>query len=221
MTAPRLSSALALLSLFVLVPLGAAPLAQAPRTQPPAADPLLAAADKGRILGAPTAPLWLLVVSDFQCPYCRQWHQETWHTLKKEFVDTGKIRVAYVNFPLGIHPNAKPAARYAMCASTLGKFWEYADRLFETQAQWKDLPDPNAFFSTLAERAKLPSAAMKSCVANPAIPTLIDADYSRMSRAGAGSTPTFFIGRTRIEGAEPIATFRRAIAAELAALGRP
>jgi protein-disulfide isomerase len=182
----------------------------------PPSSPAVVAADKARILGSPTAPLWLLIVSDFQCPYCRQWHKATWEALRKEFVATGKIRVAYVNFPLGIHPNAKPAARAAMCAGAQGKFWEFADRLFESQAQWKDLADPSAFYAGIAKQLKLDPAATQSCLADRGIPALIDGDYSRMARAGAGSTPTFFVGGSKLEGTQPIEEFRRAIAYELA-----
>jgi protein-disulfide isomerase len=191
----------------------AAPPASAPRV-----DRMVSSADQGRILGKATAPIWVLIVSDFQCPYCRQWHQETWHAFKKEFVDPGKVRVAFVNFPLGIHPNAKPAARYAMCASTQGKFWEFADEIFNTQDKWKGLPNPSGFFDGIAIKLKLPGDLIGSCVLNRGITSLVDADYTRMSNAGAASTPTFFVGKTVIEGAQPIAAFRRVIAAELAAV---
>lgn len=185
------------------------------------ADQLTVAADRGRILGKETAPLWLLVVSDYQCPYCRQWHKETWETVRKEFVETGKVRVAFMNFPLSIHPNAKPAARYAMCASTQTKFWEYTDLLFDTQDQWKGLKDPTGFFDGLATRLKVSTEPMRSCLTNPKSLAMVDGDFTRMSRAGASSTPTFFIGRTMLEGAQPIGEFRRAIAAELAAAKKP
>jgi protein-disulfide isomerase len=193
---------------------------QAPASPRPPADPVVTSSDRGRILGKENAPIWLLIVSDFQCPYCKQWHQETWHAVQKEFVETGKVRVAYVNFPLGIHPNAKPAARYAMCASSQQKFWEFADQLFTSQDQWKGLKDPTAFFNGIAEKLKLPKAAQQGCLANAGIASLVDADFSRMSRAGAASTPTFFIGKTVLEGAQPISEFRKAIAAELAAVGK-
>lgn len=180
-------------------------------------DSLSAAADKGRILGSDKAPLWLLIVSDFQCPFCRRWHVETWETLKKEYVNTGKIRVAFVNFPLGMHPNARPAAITAMCASAQGKFWPVADLIFKSQDKWKDLKDARPFFDSVAKAGGTDPARLKTCEAGTSIPALVNADVVRMSRAQAQSTPTFFIGRAKIEGAEPIATFRRAIDAELAA----
>jgi protein-disulfide isomerase len=185
----------------------------APKAAP---DPLVAAADQGRIIGSEKAKLWVLIVSDFQCPYCHQWHSETWEKLKREYVTTGKVRVAYVNMPLNIHPNARPTALAAMCAGAQGKFWQYADLLFTSQAKWKDLRDPRSHIESLAKTAALDGTQFKSCLASTGVASLVDADQARMSRAGAGSTPTFFIGASKLEGAQPIEMFRRVIDAELA-----
>lgn len=190
--------------------------AQSPPPTRQAADPIITAADRGRILGSENARLWMLVVSDFQCPFCKEWHDATWSTIQREYVDTGKIRVAYVNFPLGMHPNARPAAIEAMCAGVQGKFWPLADALFRTQERWKDLPAPQAFFDGIAASVQLDQTARRACIAGRAIPSLIDADQLRMTRAATQSTPTFFIGGSRLEGAQPIAQFRRVIDAELA-----
>jgi protein-disulfide isomerase len=181
-----------------------------------APDPLVAAADQGRIIGSDQAKLWVLIVSDFQCPFCHQWHSETWEKLRREYVTTGKVRVAYVNMPLNIHPNARPTAIAAMCAGTQGKFWRYADLLFTTQSRWKDLRDPRTHIEALGKTAALDEAKFKACLGSPGVASLVDADYTRMNRAGAGSTPTFFIGASKLEGAQPIEMFRRVIDAELA-----
>jgi protein-disulfide isomerase len=194
--------------------------AQAPASAA-APDPLIATMDRSRILGSESAQLWVLVVSDFQCPYCRQWHKETWDALRKEYVATGKVRVAYVNFPLSMHPNARPAAIAAMCAGAQGKFWQAADLIFNRQDRWKGLKDSRPFFDALVRETGVDPAKHRACADSPAVGSLIDADYTRMGRAGTGSTPTFFIGRSRLEGAEPIARFRQVIDAELAAAKRP
>lgn len=186
---------------------------------PPAAaqglDPIVSAADHGRILGSEKASVWMLIVSDFQCPFCRQWHHDTWNTIKREYVNTGKIRVAYINMPLAMHANARPAALFAMCASARGKFWPVADRLFDTQEKWKDLPDPRPFFDGIARAVGLDAKELRTCAEGKPIQSMVDADATRMARAGALSTPTFFIGKARIEGALPIAEFREAIDGEL------
>ena len=71
-------------------------------------------ADHARIQGKDDAPLWIVEVSDFQCPYCRAWHEETYPDVIKEFVETGKARLAYINFPIPGHQNAWPAAEAAI-----------------------------------------------------------------------------------------------------------
>ena len=68
-------------------------------------DSNITRADLARIQGSATAPLWVIEVSDFQCPYCKQWHDQTYPMLRDQYVKTGKIRLAYVNFPLAIHPH--------------------------------------------------------------------------------------------------------------------
>ncbi len=183
-------------------------------------DSVVFAADHGRILGSEQATVWMLIVSDFQCPFCRQWHHDTWGTIRKEYVNTGKIRVAYINMPLAMHPNARPAALFAMCAAAKGKFWPVADRLFDAQDKWKDLADPWPFFDGIARSVGLDAKALRACANDKPIQSMVDADRMRMARAGAISTPTFFIGQTKIEGAVPIAEFRQAIDGELRRGGR-
>src|SRR6185312_9267774 len=79
-------------------------------------DSLSARMDRARIEGDEHAHLWFVIVSDFQCPYCRQFHDQTFDALRRQYVATGKMRIAYVNFPLPMHANAWPAAEAAMCA---------------------------------------------------------------------------------------------------------
>src|SRR6478735_1170872 len=92
-------------------------------------DSNITRADLARIQGSPTAPLWVIEVSDFQCPYCKQWHDQTYNAFVDQFVKTGKVRLAYVNFPLQSHVHAWPAAEAAMCAGAQGRFWPMHDAL--------------------------------------------------------------------------------------------
>ena len=114
-------------------------------------DSNITRADLARIQGSSTAPLWVIEVSDFQCPYCKQWHDQTYPQFLDQFVKTGKVRLAYVNFPLGIHAHAFPAAEAAMCAGAQNKFWPMHDALFATQTRWENLPSPAPVFDSLAQ----------------------------------------------------------------------
>jgi protein-disulfide isomerase len=180
-------------------------------------DSVSMAADRGRIRGSETAPIWLVEVSDFQCPYCKQWHDQSFATLDKEYVQTGKVRLAYLNFPLSsIHANARAASEAAMCASVQGKFWPLHESLFVTQSSWAALENPIPAFDSLAVAAGVNAAAWRQCMTSHATAPLIDADRDRSSSAGVQSTPTFFIGDRKLEGAYPVDSFRVAIDAAIA-----
>ncbi|MFL5575612.1 MAG: DsbA family protein [Gemmatimonadaceae bacterium] len=182
-----------------------------------APDTVSARADRARIQGDSSAALWMVVVSDFQCPYCRIWHDSTYQALVDEYVKSGKVRMAYVNFPLPSHRNAWPSAETAMCSGVQGKFWAMHDRIFATQERWAGLADPMPFFDSLATSAGVDAARMRACVASHATRPLIQADYDRSAAAGINSTPSFIIGNRVVEGALPTDVFRRAIDAALAA----
>ena len=174
-------------------------------------DPDGVKADLARIQGSPTAPVWVIEVSDFQCPFCKQWHQQTYQKLRDEFVRTGKVRLAYVNFPLGQHAHAQPAAEAAMCAGVQGKFWEMHDALFNSQEKWQALPTSTAFFDSLAGKTGIDLAHWRQCVQSGKMKAWIQADRDRAQAAGASSTPTFIIGNRMLIGATPIETMRSAI----------
>jgi protein-disulfide isomerase len=178
---------------------------------------LLAKADQGRIIGSESANVWLIIISDFQCPFCKSWHDETWDAIKKDYVDTGKIRVAYVNLPLSMHRNAWPAAHAAMCAAVQDKFWPMQDALFRTQKEWEKSEDPGPFYEKLAAEAGANVEQLRACVKAETTLPLIKADVDRASSAGAQSTPTFFVGGRPVIGAQPLSVFRDALDAALAA----
>ncbi len=158
----------------------------------------------------------MIVVSDFQCPYCKQWHDQTYPALLNEYVKTGKVRVAYVNYPLAMHAQARPTAEAAMCAGAQGKFWQMHDAIFATQARWSRLPSADTVFAGLARGVGLEMSAWRRCMSSHAMMPLIEADRDRAVQAGVNSTPSFFIGTTQISGAYPADSFRVAIDSALA-----
>jgi protein-disulfide isomerase len=173
-------------------------------------------ADRGRIAGDSSASVWLIMASDFECPFCKQWHDESFRRIMQNYVSTGKIRLAYVNYPLSIHPNAVPASEAAMCSSVQNKFWPMHDALFATQGKWESLRDPRPVFDSLAAAIGVDTAAYRTCVTKHLTLPLIQADHDRARQAGAKSTPTFFIGGAMLEGAQPYANFQAAIDSALA-----
>src|SRR5579862_1049062 len=181
-----------------------------------AADSFTQRIDAARIYGDSTARVWMIMVSDFQCPYCKQWHDASFAPLEHDYVETGKVRLAFLNFPLSMHPNAFPAAEVAMCAGLQGKFWQMHDALFASQDRWAPKPSP-AFpaLDSVAATIGLDTAAINACVSAHVPDGTIQADYDRGEHAGVRSTPTVIIGQQVLAGVQPTENYRRALDAAL------
>lgn len=179
----------------------------------------LARADSSRIRGAAGATLWIVEISDFQCPYCRMWHDSTYSRVMQEYVESGKARFAYLNLPLPNHANAVPAAEAAMCSGLQGRFWEMHDALFDSQSQWSSLNDPWPVFRALATQRGIDAAAMLACAESDTVLPLVQADAARAVQAGVQSTPTFLVGSVMLEGAYPFDAMKRVVDSLLAARG--
>lgn len=187
------------LALFALTALLAAPsLASAQQTS-------LAPRTKG----VATAPVTVYEMSDFQCPFCRRFATETFPTIEKEYIATGKVQWIFINFPLAsIHPNATAAAEFATCAAAQGRFWPTHDLLYSRQEAWAPLKDPGQYFMAQVGALGLKRDAMLACVRGDEVRKLVEADAAGAVRAGAGSTPTFYIEGGMMAGAQPIEVFR-------------
>jgi protein-disulfide isomerase len=182
-------------------------------------DSISERADRGRIRGKEQAGLWIIEASDFQCPFCKMWHDSTYGSLVKDYVESGKARLAYLNFPLSQHRNAMPAAEAAMCASVQNKFWPMHDSLFSMQQKWETLPNAVPAFDSLAARLGVAMPAWRDCVARHLTRPLIEADYARSQSAGVRSTPTFFVGDQQLAGFQSYTFFRQVVEAQLAKRG--
>ena len=182
-------------------------------------DPLVAHADSARIRGNPASKVWMIIASDFQCPYCKMWHDSSDLTIRREYIDNGKVRLAFVNFPINSHANAIPAAEHAMCAAAQDKFWQMHDALFAAQDKWAPLPDPRPTLEQIAASVGVDMTALRSCVSSHKMLPLIEADREKASRAGVRATPSFFIGEVLLEGVQPIENLRKPLDAALANAG--
>ncbi len=189
---------------FLLFATPALLIAQATAT---AKDPLAS-----RSKGAPSAPVTVYEMSDFQCPYCRKHALEVFPAIERDYVKTGKVRWVFINLPLvSIHANALPAAELAMCAARLGKFWPIHDLLFQHQETWAPLKEPGPFLLSLADSVKLPRAPLVKCLETEAARAEIQAEAQGSERAGAASTPTFYIEGGLLTGARPVELWREVL----------
>lgn len=175
-------------------------------------------ADRGRVLGNATVPVWVVIASDFQCPKCKEWHDEVFSVLRKDYVETGRVRMAYVNMPQPEHLNAMASAIAGGCASVQGKFWETYEKIFATQRQWEDLPDARPFLDSLAIAAGADAGPLRLCTERALSTKLVRTDMARSKAAGVESLPTFFIGTHKLVGPTHLAEFRAVV--ELALAGK-
>jgi protein-disulfide isomerase len=161
-----------------------------------------------RTKGSASAPVTVYEMSDFQCPYCARFALDIFPTLEAEYIQTGKIRWIFVNFPLPMHPNATPAAEVAMCAAKQGKFWPVHDLLFRNQKTWAPLTAPAEYFLTFADSASLNRTAFQECLSADATLAEVKSDAEASVRSGAKSTPSFYIEGGIMAGAQPLTVFR-------------
>ena len=167
--------------------------------------------DSSRVRGDPKAPITIVEFSDFQCPFCQRAHQVVKELLSKY---PAQVKLAYRDFPLRqIHPQADAAAEAARCAGEQGKFWQFHDRLFESNRSL-DL----AAFADHAAAVGLDQPKFVDCLAADKFESQIEQDLQDGTRAGVNGTPGFFINGVMVTGAQPLAVFERVVQEELAAI---
>ncbi len=174
--------------------------------------------DDDPMKGDPDAGLTIVEFSDFQCPFCFRFYDQTLPLIEREYIDTGKVNLVYRDFPLQNHQNAVPTHIAAECADEQGAFWPYHDVLFETQDSWKSM-SPGAISEQLvrfADGLGLRTADFESCLGSAAPAQEIQKDYQDGVQYGVRGTPAFFIGNERdgyvlLSGAQPFESFQRVI----------
>jgi protein-disulfide isomerase len=163
-----------------------------------------------RTKGRPGAPVTVYEMADFQCPACRQFALLTLPMIDRDFIQTGKVRWVFVNFPLtSIHRNAMAAAQVAMCAARQHRFWPVHDALYAHQEEWAQLDAPLAALIALADSAGVRHTDLVSCVSSRATIDEIARDAQGSVRAGANATPSFYIEGGLAQGAIPPPEFTR------------
>jgi protein-disulfide isomerase len=149
---------------------------------------------KGIKLGADNAPVDILVFSDFMCPACATWAGQIEPLLKAEFVQQGKVRLTYYDFPLPQHKHSFVAARAARCANDQGKFWEFHDRLFGSQREWAySSSTPVDHFNDVARQVGADDGAFSSCLRSDQHAEVVTTNRMLGEVLRVGGTPTVFL----------------------------
>jgi protein-disulfide isomerase len=160
-------------------------------------------------LGPSDAKIVIVEFSDYQCPYCRKFHDETYQALLNAY--PGQIRFVYRNLPLtSIHPSAMSAAIASLCANDQNAFQTYHDKLFSGENLDK------ATYIQYATDLGLNLDTFTACLSSGSHDAFIQEDMDFSINLGVQSTPTFFINGLAIVGAQPLANFQQIIDKELA-----
>jgi protein-disulfide isomerase len=174
-------------------------------------------------LGRADAPVTIIEFSDFECPFCQRYFKSTLPEIKRDYVDTGKVRYVFLDFPLEqMHAKARKAGEAAHCAAEQGKFWEMHDMLFEQSANLDIRQYPEN-----ARKLKLNTAAFDACLASGKQSAKINNGLASGRSVGINATPSFIITKTDggdtvtggviVTGAQPYERYRQAIEQALAA----
>ncbi len=153
-------------------------------------DSVVARAGRSRSKGAANAPVTLVEISDFQCPFCRDFAMRTLPALDSAYIRTGKVRMLYINLPLPMHSHAWGAAEAALCAGAQDAFWPMHDRLFAGQDEWGRAPNPSERFTAYAAALQLDVAAFRRCVDEDQVAPILVGDLMQATQNRISSTPT-------------------------------
>lgn len=168
--------------------------------------------DDDAVLGNKNAPITIVEFTDYQCPYCERHFSETFPQLKKEYIDTGKVKLIVRDFPLNFHQNAMDAAIAAECAGDEGdaKYFEMHHKLFENQ---------NALavndLKKYAKEIGLNESRFNTCLDTQKYKSEVEKDLKDGQKYGVSGTPGFFINGWFLRGAMPFASFQQIIDQEL------
>ncbi|MFA5764151.1 MAG: thioredoxin domain-containing protein [archaeon] len=171
----------------------------------------LANADDDAFEGSANAPVTIIEFSDFECPYCESFYSGALVQLRKEYIETGKVKIIFRDFPLSFHADAQKAAEAAECAGEQNKYYEMHDKLFENQSNISV-----ADIKNYAIELKLDSSMFNACLDSGAMASEVAADFKDGQALGVSGTPTFFINGQKLVGAQPFSAFKQIIDAELA-----
>jgi len=142
-------------------------------------------------IGSKDAPITMVEFTDFQCPFCYRFHVSTFSDLKKNYIDTGKVRFVSRDLPLDFHPNAMQAAEAGRCAGEQGQFWPMRDRM-GADPEHLDIPR----LLTYAQDLKLDVNQFRGCLDSGKYKAAIQSDVQDALKIGANGTPSFVIGKS-------------------------
>ena len=166
-------------------------------------------ATEEKVIGSEKAPVTMIEYASLGCHHCAAFHQDTYPKIKKEYIDTGKLRMIFRDFPLGT-----PALAAAMVARCSGpsRYFGFVDLLFRSQAQWSRSDDVIAELTKVARFGGMSGTDVQACLQNQYLLNSIQAGAKKAQEEHKiRSTPSFVIGDETIPGAADFEEFSRII----------
>ncbi len=171
--------------------------------------------DDDSVLGDPKAPVTIVEFSDYQCPFCTRFYEDTEKQIYEKYIKTGKVKFVYRDFPLSFHQNAQKAAEGAECAGEQGKYFEMHNKMFD-KSQADGTGIAVADLKTYAKELSLDTAKFNDCLDSGKMASEVQKDMADGAAAGVQGTPGFFVNGVEVSGAQPFSVFQQVIEAALA-----
>lgn len=153
--------------------------------------------DGVEMLGSKEAPLTIVEFTDYQCPFCERFHMTTFPELKKQYIDTGKVRFYSRDMPLDFHANAMRAAQAARCAADQHQFWTIRN-VMGSHPDKLDMASLVGYATDL----KMDVPAFRTCVESEKYKNAVQSDVMEAMKIGASGTPSFVVGKSTPEGVD-------------------
>src|SRR5918994_6403343 len=199
--------------MIVLVALVCALTGQVGAAQSPSLKDILASLEKGPALGSPNAPVTIVEFSDFRCSFCKKFWADTLPKLKTAYFEKGTAQFVFRHFAI-LGKQSEQAAMAAECAAEQGKFWQYHDKLFANQA---GLAFTQSKLEQYARELRFEGANFKRCLTSEKYRKKVEGETAVAASLGARGTPTFFVNKRILVGAQPFEVFQTVITEELKA----
>jgi len=175
-----------------------------PRTTSIPANVTVQASDtagfRGYLLGSDTAKVEITEYADYQCPFCQTFDQLQMPTIKKDLIDSGRLRWRYRDFPLQQHPFSRLAAHSAACADEQSKYWPQHHSIYDGQQDWAQLRDAAPKLRQYAQANGLDLGRYDSCMQSAKYAGRIQASYDEGVQVGVSATPTLMVGGRLYQG---------------------
>jgi len=159
--------------------------------------------DDDPFIGSNAAEVVIVDFSDYQCPFCKKFYTKIYPEMKKDYINTGKIKYVFRDYPLTVHKEAIAAAMAANCAGDQGRYWEMHDKLFENQTNWNKAENINELLIGYAKELGINSTLFSQCMESDKYLEEIQKDKEEGISYGVFGTPTLFLNGKILRGGLP------------------